>query len=64
MGEVAESLVSDGLSLADRPSEQMGDVGLSLVDPFDRGHVYGAGSRWHFAIFDEAQVVSSEILDF
>jgi hypothetical protein len=25
--------------------------------------VYGAGSGWHIAIFDGAQVVSSEILD-
>jgi hypothetical protein len=28
VGEVAEGLVSDGLSLADGPSEQMGEVGL------------------------------------
>jgi hypothetical protein len=64
MREVAERLVSDGLALADGPPEQMGDVGLPFVDPLGRGHVYGAGSGWHIAIFDGAQVVSSEILDF
>ena len=36
--------MSDGLSLANGPSEQMGDVGLSLVDPRGRGHVYAAAS--------------------
>ncbi len=51
MGEVAEGLMSDGLSLANGPSEQMGDVGLSLVDPRGRGHVYAAASCWHAAIF-------------
>ena len=51
MGEVAEGLMGDGLSLADGPSEQMGDVGLSLVDPLGRGHMYGAVSCWHAAIF-------------
>ena len=51
MGEVAEGLMGDGLSLADGSSEQMGDVGLSLVDPLGRGHVYGAASCWHAAIF-------------
>ena len=44
MGEVAEGLVSDGLALADGPSEQMGDVGLPLVDPLGRSHMDGAGS--------------------
>ena len=42
MGQVAESLMGDCLSLADGSSEQMGDVGLSVVDPLGRGHVYGA----------------------
>ena len=51
MGEVAEGLMSDGLSLADGASEQMGDVGLPLVDPLGRGHMYGAASCWHAAIF-------------
>src|SRR3954471_772615 len=64
MREVSEGFMSDGLSLADGPPEQMGDVGLSFVDPLGRGHVYGAGSGWHIAIFDGAQEVSSEILDF
>ena len=51
MGEVAEGLVSDGLSLADGTAEQMGGVGFPLVHPLDRGHMYGAGSGWHVAIF-------------
>jgi hypothetical protein len=51
MGEVAKGLMGDGLSLANGPSEQMGDVGLSLVDPPGRGHVYAAASCWHAAIF-------------
>ena len=51
MGQVAERLMGDGLSLADGSSEQMGDVGLSLVDPLGRGHMYGAASCWHAAIF-------------
>ena len=50
MGKVAESLMGDGLSLANGPSEQMGDVGLSLVDPPGRGHMYAAASCWHAAI--------------
>ena len=64
VGEVAEGLVSDGLSLADGPAEQMSDVGLTIVDPLGRGHVYGAGSRWHVPIFGETPVVSSKFLDF
>jgi hypothetical protein len=51
MGEIAQGLMGDGLTLANRSSEQMGDVGLSLVDPPRRGHVYGAGSCCHAAIF-------------
>ena len=50
MGKVAESLMGDGLSLANGPSEQMSDVGLTLVDPLGRGHVYAAASCWHAAI--------------
>ena len=42
--------MGDGLSLANGSSEQMGDVGLSLVDPPGRGHVYAAASCWHAAI--------------
>ena len=64
MGEVAEGLVSDGLPLADGPPEQMGEVGLSLIDPLGRGHMYGAGSGWHVPIFGEPPVVSSKFLDF
>ena len=64
MGEVAEGLVSDGLSLANGASEQMGDIGLTFVDPLGRGHVYGAGSGWHVAIFAEIPAVSSGIADF
>ena len=41
MGQVAERLMGDGLSLADRSSEQMGDVGLSVVDPLRRSHMNG-----------------------
>ena len=55
MGEVAEGLMSDGLSLADGPSEQMGDVGLTLVDPLGRSHMNGAASCWHAAIFVRTQ---------
>ena len=51
MGQVAERLMGNGLSLADGSSEQMGDVGLSLVDPPGRSHMYGAASCWHAAIF-------------
>ena len=50
MGEVAEGLMGDGLSLSNGPSEQMGDVGLPVVDPLGRGHVYAAASCWHAAI--------------
>ena len=64
MGEVAEGLVGDGLSLADGPSEQMGDVGLSLVDPLGRGHMYGAGSCWHAAIFGGTPAMSREFSRF
>ena len=53
MGEVAEGLMGDGLSLADGPSEQMGDVGLSVVDPLRRGHMNAAPSCCHAAIFQE-----------
>src|SRR5512135_3808168 len=54
MGEVAERLVSNGLSLADGPPEQMSDVGLTLVDPLGRGHMNGTGSGWHAASFRRA----------
>jgi hypothetical protein len=64
MGEVAEGLVSDGLPLADGPTEQMGDLGLPFVDPLGRGHVYGTGSGWHVAIFGGTPVMSREILVF
>ena len=62
MGEVAEGLMGDGLSLADGPSEQMGDVGLSLVDPLGRGHMYGAASCWHAAIFERTTGAVKRIL--
>src|SRR5439155_7071099 len=51
VGEVAERLVSDRLSLANGTPEQMGDIGLTLVDPFGRSHMDGAVSCWHTAIF-------------
>jgi hypothetical protein len=51
MGKVAEGLMGDRLSLTDGSSEQMGDVGLSLVDPLGRSHMNGAASCWHAAIF-------------
>jgi hypothetical protein len=50
MGKVAEGLMGDGVTLADGSSEQMSDVGLTLVDPPGRGHMYGAASCWHAAI--------------
>ena len=53
MGQVAEGLMGDGLSLADGPSEQMGDVGLSVVDPLRRSHMNAAPSSCHAAIFQE-----------
>jgi hypothetical protein len=52
MGEVSEGLMGDGLALADGASEQMGDVGLALVDPLGRSHMYGAASSSHTAIFE------------
>ena len=61
MGEVAEGLMGDGLSLANRSSEQMGDVGLSLVDPLGRGHMYAAASCWHAAILWKTMTVSRGI---
>jgi hypothetical protein len=57
MGQVTEGLMRDRLPLADRSSEQMSDVGLSVVDPFRRSHMNGAGSCCHAAILqrdDEA----------
>src|SRR5512135_2025212 len=41
VGEVAEGFMGDGRTLADGPSEQMGDVGLALVDPLGRSHMDG-----------------------
>jgi hypothetical protein len=58
MGEVAEGLVGDGLSLADGTPEQMGDVGLTFVDPFGRGHMDGAASCCHAAIFRTTAAMS------
>src|SRR5512147_3347193 len=51
MGKVAECLMGDGLSRADGSSEQMGDVGLALVDPLGRSHMDSTVSRRHTAIF-------------
>ena len=51
MGQVAERLMGDGLPLTDRSSEQMSDVGLSVVDPLRRSHMNGAGSCCHAVIF-------------
>ncbi len=64
MGNVTDSLMGDGLSLADRPSEQMGDVGLTLVDPLGRSHMHGAASCCHAAIFKENTILSREKQDF
>jgi hypothetical protein len=64
MGEVAEGLMGDGLSLADGPSEQMGDVGLALVDPLGRSHMDGAGSGWHAVIFGELMALSRGLANF
>jgi len=64
MGEVAEGLVGDGLSLANGPSEQMSDVGLSLVDPPGRGHVYAAASCWHAAILSMTMTASRGLTQF
>jgi len=51
MRKVAEGLMFDDLSIADRSSEQMRDVGLTLVNPLGRSHMNGAASCWHAAIF-------------
>jgi hypothetical protein len=52
MGEVAEGLMSDGLSLADGASEQRGGVGFSLGEPLgSSGHRDGTSSGWRVAIF-------------
>jgi hypothetical protein len=64
MGEVAEGLVGDGLALADGASEQMGDVGLSLVDPLGGSHMDGAGSGWHAAIIRLATAMSRVSTEF
>ena len=64
MGQVAEGLMGDGLSLADGSSEQMGDVGLSLVDPLGRSHMNGAASCCHAAIFSGATMHVKRTLDF
>src|SRR3954466_6266694 len=45
--EVAQGLVSDGVPLADGPSEQMSDVGRSLVAPRRGSHMNGAASCCH-----------------
>jgi hypothetical protein len=64
MREVSEGLVGDDLALADGTSEQMGDVGLSVIDPLGRGHMHGARSGWHMAILEEATAVSRELVKF
>ena len=53
-----------GLSLADGSSEQMGDVGLALVDPLGRSHMDGTVSRRHVAIFEETAVLSRGLPSF
>ena len=50
MGKVAKGLMADSLALAERSSEQMSDVGRTLVDPLGRSHIYGAASCRHAAI--------------
>jgi hypothetical protein len=64
MGKIAQRLMGDGLSLADGSSKQIGDVGLSLVDPLGRSHMNGAASCWHAAIFYRTQIVSRELANF
>ena len=58
MGKVSVGLIGDGLPLTDGSSEQMGDVGLSLVYPLGCSHMDGTVSRRHTAIFKEAAVLS------
>ncbi len=60
MGEVSEGLMGDGFPLADGPSEQMGDVGLTLVDPLGGSHMNGAASCCHSAIFRGPTPMSRE----
>ncbi len=50
MGEVAECLVSDVLSVTNGTPKQMRDIGPTLVDPPGRGHMNGAASCWHAGI--------------
>src|SRR4051812_11425038 len=64
MGEVAEGLVGDGLALADGTTEQMGDVGLPLVDPPGRSHMDGAASCCHAAIIGPVTVASRILPEF
>src|SRR5512135_346031 len=65
MREVAEGLVGDGVSFANGTSEQMGDVGLPLVDPLRRSHMNGAAACCHAGILRRGNRYvkrSSEIL--
>ena len=64
MRQVAQRFMSDGLAVTNGAPEQMGDVGLTLVDPLGRGHMYGAASCWHPAILEEQQTTSSPINRF
>ena len=50
VGKVTEGFMGDRVAFADGSSQQMSNVGLTLVDPPGRGHVYGAASCWHAAI--------------
>ena len=64
MGKVAERLVRDRLTLTDGTSEQMGDVGLTLVDPPGRGHMNGPASCWHAGIFNSPRLCQDQVAVF
>ena len=63
MGQIPQGLMRDGRSLADGPSEQMGDVGLTVVDLLCRSHMNGAASCCHTGIFQGLTLAVKGILD-
>jgi hypothetical protein len=64
MGEVSEGLMGDGLPVANGASEQMGDVGLSLVDPLGRSYMDSARSCRHATIIGPVAAASRILLEF
>jgi hypothetical protein len=62
MGQIFQGLMRDRLSLSDGPSEQMGDVGLTLVDPLRRSHMNGTASCCHTGIFQGLTLAVKGIL--